>query len=132
MGGTVTNVLEMAAAMLTGDNGTFSVGDAQDYGCAGRGNFEPFKATYGHQVDVVDKQFYQWKKCVQCAMGTSWAEIPNMSTMPTTTAAQTQKQLAGLYVNAIVILLRLLPHYLQMQITLDMIQIIVFVALREM
>ena len=74
--GTVTNVLEMAAAMLTGDNGTFSVGDAQDYGCAGRGNFEPFKATYGHQVDVVDKQFYQWKKCVQCAMGTSWGEIP--------------------------------------------------------
>ena len=51
-----------------GANG-FVYSDAIDYGCAGRGVFDPFSKTLGRQVDPVDKAFYRWKKCIQCATG---------------------------------------------------------------
>lgn len=60
----------MALAILdgTGDFG-FSAVDAIDYGCAGRGSFNAFSKTLGRQVDPVDKAFFIWKKCIQCATG---------------------------------------------------------------
>ena len=39
----------------------------RDYGCAGRGLFDPFAHTIGSHVDDVDAAFFVWKKCVQCA-----------------------------------------------------------------
>ena len=66
----ITNIGEMAEAILdgSGKNG-FRADDATNYGCAGRGWFEPFAPTAGKQVDETDKAFYAWKKCVQCAVG---------------------------------------------------------------
>ena len=58
----------MAAAVLDGSGAHgFTVTDGDNYGCAGRGSFDPFAPTKGHQVDIADKAFYVWKKCVQCA-----------------------------------------------------------------
>ena len=65
----ITNTIEFATAYLTGDNGTFHYTDAENYGCAGRGNFQPFEKTVGRQLDWADRAFYTWKKCVQCATG---------------------------------------------------------------
>ena len=63
----ITNIHEMAAVKLAeASSGTFTVSDAIDYGCAGRGHFDPFSKTLGRQVDTVDKMFYKWKKCIQC------------------------------------------------------------------
>jgi len=59
----------MAARRLNGANGIPIVADFIDYGCAGRGNFDAFAKTLGRQVDSVDKLFYKWKKCIQCATG---------------------------------------------------------------
>ena len=39
---------------------------AQDYGCAGRGLFDPSAKTAGKQLDDADRAFYSWKKCYQC------------------------------------------------------------------
>ena len=66
-GPAITNALEMANAILdgTGPHG-FTVADVIDYGCAGRGTFDPFSKTLGRQIDLVDKSFYVWKKCIQC------------------------------------------------------------------
>ena len=58
----------MATTVLdgTGELG-FEFTDGVNYGCAGRETFDPFSTTMGKQVDIIDKQFYTWKKCVQCA-----------------------------------------------------------------
>ena len=61
----ITNVADMAQARLTG---RFKPSAALNYGCAGRGYFDPFDRTIGKQVDETDKAFYSWKKCVQCAL----------------------------------------------------------------
>ena len=61
----ITDTQEMALALLKETD--FTVGNATDYGCAGRGSFNAFSVTEGKQVDDVDKMFYAWKKCVQCA-----------------------------------------------------------------
>ena len=65
----ITNIFEMSDALLKADQGTFSVNDVVDYGCAGRGLFEPFAKTEGKQIDHVDHAFFSWKKCIQCAAG---------------------------------------------------------------
>ena len=71
----ITNIDEMAEAILdgSGKNG-FQADDADNYGCAGRGRFDPFAPTAGKQVDETDKAFYAWKKCVQCAVGDAGAD----------------------------------------------------------
>ena len=61
----ITNVADMAQARLTR---RFKPSMAVNYGCAGRGYFDPFDRTIGKQVDETDKAFYSWKKCVQCAL----------------------------------------------------------------
>ena len=60
----ITNTLEMAQAVLTGD---FTPEMAADYGCSGRGLFDPFSRTIGAHVDLTDAAFFKWKKCIQCA-----------------------------------------------------------------
>ena len=60
----------MASRLLDGSGAFgFKAADAIDYGCAGRGAFDPFSKTLGKQVDQVDKAFYVWKKCIQCISG---------------------------------------------------------------
>ena len=49
--------------------GTFRYREAENYGCAGRGLFNPFSRTIGKQVDEADRDIFKWKKCVQCANG---------------------------------------------------------------
>ena len=68
----ITNTLEMAQAVLTGD---FTVEMALDYGCSGRGLFEPFGHTIGTHVDETDAAFFRWKKCVQCASGNDKSNV---------------------------------------------------------
>jgi len=63
----ITNVKTMAKEILTGVNGTFDIDDVEDYGCAGRGIFDPFIRTEGKHLDEADQTFYKWKKCIQCA-----------------------------------------------------------------
>lgn len=63
----ITNMLEMAEDAL--NNTAFKLADASDYGCAGRGLFDPFKQNAGKPIDATDRAFYQWKKCIQCACG---------------------------------------------------------------
>ena len=53
----------------------FTATDGADYGCAGRGTFNPFTETVGRHVDTADRAFYVWKKCVQCATGNDLANI---------------------------------------------------------
>jgi len=72
----ITNILEMAAATLDGENGSFVDVDGVDYGCAGRGAYDAFSRTAGKQVDEADKAFYAWKKCVQCAVPNAAAVAP--------------------------------------------------------
>jgi len=65
---TITNIVEMANAVLDGSGAKgFTAADGNNYGCAGRGMYDPFATTIGAQVDAQDKAFYTWKKCVQCA-----------------------------------------------------------------
>ena len=59
----ISNVADLAQARLTG---RFKPSNALNYGCAGRGYFDPFDRTIGKQVDETDKAFYSWKTCVQC------------------------------------------------------------------
>jgi len=67
-GSKITNILEMATAVLDGSGAKgFNTADGNNYGCAGRGMYDPFAITIGAQVDAQDKAFYTWKKCVQCA-----------------------------------------------------------------
>lgn len=67
-GNKITNINEMAAAVLDGSGANgFNAADGKNYGCAGRGMYDPFATTVGAQVDANDKAFYTWKKCVQCA-----------------------------------------------------------------
>ena len=61
IGGKITNIDEMAQAVLP------NPGDWFDYGCAGRGTFDPFSKTIGKQLDVGDRAFYSWKRCYNCA-----------------------------------------------------------------
>ena len=70
----IGNIDEMAMVILDGSgvNG-FKASDANNYGCAGRGLFDPFAPTKGKPVDATDKAFYTWKKCVQCAVGNDGA-----------------------------------------------------------
>ena len=66
----ITNITEMANAVLDGSGANgFTAADGGNYGCAGRGNYDPFAKTLGHHVDEADKAFYVWKKCIQCASG---------------------------------------------------------------
>ena len=65
----ITNIEEMASHILDGTgNGGFISADSFNYGCAGRELYQPHSPTLGKQVDEVDKAFYTWKKCVQCAL----------------------------------------------------------------
>ena len=67
-GNKITNIIEMATAVLDGSGAKgFTAADGLNYGCAGRGMYDPFASTIGAQVDAQDKAFYTWKKCVQCA-----------------------------------------------------------------
>ena len=59
-----SSTVEMAAALLTR---AFSPRMAIDYGCAGRGEFDPFSVTIGAPIDDIDHAFFVWKTCVQCA-----------------------------------------------------------------
>lgn len=68
----ITDIHEMAAEFLNGPKG-FSVNDATDYGCAGRGHFDFNSKTFGKLVDDADRAFYAWKKCIQC---TGIASLP--------------------------------------------------------
>ena len=68
----VTNTLEMAKTLLTGD---FTPEMGRDYGCAGRELFDPFAHTIGSHVDDVDAAFFAWKKCVQCASGNDKSNV---------------------------------------------------------
>ena len=58
----------MAAEFLKDDETptSFFVGNATDYGCAGRGHFDYNSKTLGKLVDDADRAFYTWKKCIQC------------------------------------------------------------------
>ena len=38
-----------------------------NYGCAGRGNVDPYTPTIGRPVDVVNKAIKIRKHCIQCA-----------------------------------------------------------------
>ena len=69
IGNKITNISSMAAAVLDGSGANgFTAADGVDYGCAGRGTYDFKSTTIGAQVDQVDKAFYVWKKCVQCAV----------------------------------------------------------------
>ena len=60
----------MAKELLPqGKSDTFRMRDVTDYGCAGRGRFDPFEKTLGKHIDIADGHFYSWKKCIQCAAG---------------------------------------------------------------
>ena len=60
----------MANAVLDGSGANgFTATDGENYGCAGRGSYDPFEKTLGHHVDATDTAFYVWKKCIQCAAG---------------------------------------------------------------
>ena len=63
----LVNIKQMAVELLDKEGSDFSSIDAMNYGCAGRAHFDPFSKTLGKQVDQVDKAFYKWKKCIQCA-----------------------------------------------------------------
>lgn len=63
------NIEQMGGAILKGEEGTFRYREAENYGCAGRGLFNPFSRTIGKQVDEADRDIFKWKKCVQCANG---------------------------------------------------------------
>ena len=63
---TISKIDEMANYLL---NGTFKPEDAVDYGCSGRGFYDPFSATLGKHIDEADTAFYVWKKCIQCVLG---------------------------------------------------------------
>ena len=75
----ITNINEMASHILDGTgNGGFVSADSFNYGCAGRELYQPHSPTLGKQVDEVDKAFYTWKKCVQCALkhyNAKWEDI---------------------------------------------------------
>ena len=74
---TITNIIEMATAVLDGSGANgFTAADGEDYGCAGRGMYDPWATTAGKQVDAQDKAFYSWKKCVQCAAGNKSSVLP--------------------------------------------------------
>ena len=62
----VTNTKQMAQAVLKQE---FKPAMAYDYGCAGRGYFDPFSKTIGKTADPTDVAFFKWKKCIQCATG---------------------------------------------------------------
>ena len=68
----VTNILEMANALLIGN---FTPEMGRDYGCSGRGLFDPFAPTIGSHVDVIDAAFFTWKKCVQCASSNNKSNV---------------------------------------------------------
>ena len=42
--------------------------DWRNYGCAGEGLFDCATSIHGKQLDEFDRDFFQWKKCIQCAM----------------------------------------------------------------
>ena len=48
--------------------GTFKPGQANGYGCAGRGLFDYKAKTIGALQDGVDKSFFAWKNCVRCSV----------------------------------------------------------------
>ena len=57
----IRNIREMAIAVL---NNPFQW---DNYGCAGRGSYEPFAKTAGLRRDVFDRAFFMWKSCYHCA-----------------------------------------------------------------
>merc|ERR1711935_1164442 len=85
----IINIDEMAAFRLDGSNGIPIVADFIDYGCAGRGNFDAFSKTLGRQVDSVDKLFYKWKKCIQCATGKDAGMVIDYQFNPNTKSCAT-------------------------------------------
>ena len=76
----ITNIEEMANYTLDGTgNGGFVSTDGFNYGCAGRDFYNPNSITVGKQVDEVDKRFYTWKKCVQCALKSFNGQLDDIS-----------------------------------------------------
>ena len=76
----ITNTIEMADAIFSQykcyrQSRPCQAGDFRDYGCAGRGLFDPFGRTLGTYQDEVDIAFLNWKKCVQCASGGKKANV---------------------------------------------------------
>ena len=71
-----SNTIEMAETVLTG---AFTPSMATDYGCAGRGFFDPFAPTIGSHRNDIDGSFFEWKKCVQCATGNDMSAISSYS-----------------------------------------------------
>lgn len=70
----ISKIIDMANTVLDGSGASgFNATDGEDYGCAGRGLYDPFASTLGASVDAqgeqVDTAFYIWKKCVQCVLG---------------------------------------------------------------
>ena len=59
----------MSASVLDSTRLTsgFTSAHSIDYGCKGRGNYDAFSKPHGRPVDDVDRFFYKWKKCIQCA-----------------------------------------------------------------
>ena len=55
----------MGNALLNGKNESFKPNHVTDYGCAGRGTFDPFSKTKGKTKDTADRHFNKWKKCIQ-------------------------------------------------------------------
>ena len=53
--------------------------DGFNYGCAGRDFYNANSITVGKQVDEVDKRFYTWKKCVQCALKSFNIQLDDVS-----------------------------------------------------
>jgi hypothetical protein len=46
----------------------------ENYGCTGRGFFNPHEKNAGQPVDAVDKAINKWKKCSQCSMDVLFSE----------------------------------------------------------
>ena len=76
-GSTITNIEEMAKAVLSGEGANkFRFEDGINYGCAGRGSYDAFSTILGNPVDETDEAFRSWKNCVQCALGNDGSTYP--------------------------------------------------------
>jgi hypothetical protein len=73
----IKNIHEMGSALFPkGKKKNFKMEDITDYGCAGRGTFDPFSKTLGKHMDHADNLFFVWKKCIQCAADKGSTTVP--------------------------------------------------------
>ena len=59
----IRNIEQMAIARLS------KPFEWDNYGCAGRGRYNPFEKTLGLRKDETDRAFFIWKSCYNCATG---------------------------------------------------------------